>query len=180
MKVGEFQKAIGASPVVYSRFMSQNGPNKGSNSSVYPNAAMFFKKRQLRGIKTPTKDAAPKANEPAAAATAAAVGSKVAAIELDGEKEDKVPIYGESYSARQLHVSTLLIWYRYMRRGPTQDQCTPQKAWRNTSSLPSRHRRGTQGGTAQDSVRTAQRVSQQERSPSRQHEHRLLCCVCVF
>ncbi|KAJ4350804.1 hypothetical protein N0V95_004417 [Ascochyta clinopodiicola] len=86
MKVGEFQKAIGASPTTYSRFMSQNGRYKGSASSVYRNAWMFFKKRELRGIKPSKNNTKPKASEPAAA-------PNIANIELEGEEDDEVEVY---------------------------------------------------------------------------------------
>jgi hypothetical protein len=58
MKVGEFQKEINVSSNAYSRFMGQHGAYKGSGSDVYMSAWAFFKKRQLKGIKTtPNKKA---------------------------------------------------------------------------------------------------------------------------
>lgn len=91
MRVGEFQKAIGATPSSYSGFMSQHGPRKGSASCVYYNAWAFFKRRELRGIKPPSHVKKPKAGGPAAPDAALD-----AVDELPGEKEERVPIYGMS------------------------------------------------------------------------------------
>lgn len=84
MKVGEFQKEIGVTPNAYSRFMGQHGKVKGMESSVYLCAWAFFKKRELRGIKTaPNKKA--KKDE--------ADLPSVEDVELVGEDEDKVAVY---------------------------------------------------------------------------------------
>ncbi|KAJ4374500.1 hypothetical protein N0V86_007369 [Didymella sp. IMI 355093] len=91
MKVGEFQKAINTNSVTYSRFMSQNGPLKGSGSTVYGQAWMFFKKRELQGIKPPRHPTKPKGGE--ATAAGAQAGPVLAAVELPGESDDKVEIY---------------------------------------------------------------------------------------
>lgn len=91
MKVGEFQKAIKVTSTAYQRFMGQHGPTKGFDSSVNVSAWAFFKKRELQGIKTmPNKKMK---------ASASAAGGKNAEpnlddVELEGEKDDKVPIYG--------------------------------------------------------------------------------------
>ncbi|KAI8941127.1 hypothetical protein NX059_002366 [Plenodomus lindquistii] len=86
MKVGEFQKAVNITPNAYSRFMGQNGPEKGMESSVFPAAWAFFKKREMLGIKpTPTKKAA--------AATGKDAVPNVDDVELDMEKDDKVPVF---------------------------------------------------------------------------------------
>ncbi|KAF1919014.1 hypothetical protein BDU57DRAFT_511855 [Ampelomyces quisqualis] len=88
MKVGEFQKAINVTPNAYSRFMGQNGPHKGMESSVYLSAWAFFKKREMKGIKTmPNKKAK------AGAANDKDAVPSVDDVELEGEKEDKVPVY---------------------------------------------------------------------------------------
>jgi hypothetical protein len=88
MKVGEFQKAINVTSNSYSRFMGQNGPHKGAGSDVYMSAWAFFKKREMRGIKTkPQKKA--RVDESGKDAVPSVEG-----IVLDGEMEDAVPVYG--------------------------------------------------------------------------------------
>lgn len=94
MKVGEFQKAINTNSNTYSRFMSQNGPYKGAGSTVYFRAFLFFKKRELRGIKPPRHPTKPKKGREAAAAAAQA-GPILAAIELPGEMDDDDEVYGK-------------------------------------------------------------------------------------
>lgn len=95
MKVGEFQKAISASPATYARFMSQNGPSKGAGSDVYGNAWLFFKMREFRGIKPPRCPTKSKKGEEAAAAGGQA-GPVLAAVELPGESDDEVEVYGNT------------------------------------------------------------------------------------
>lgn len=91
MKVGEFQKEIGVTSRAYSMFMGQNGTYKGSRSSVYSAASAFFKKRELRGIKVkPNK----KAKTTGAAGSAEATVPSLEGVEIEGEKEDKAPVYG--------------------------------------------------------------------------------------
>jgi hypothetical protein len=84
MKVGEFQKAIGANANSYRNFMAQNGPYKGSGSMVYVNAFAFFKKRELMGKKLPKKKVK-KEDE--------AQKHDVSGIHLDGESDGEVPVF---------------------------------------------------------------------------------------
>lgn len=101
MKVGEFQRAIDCNSNTYGRFMHQNGRDKGAGSTVYTDAFYFFKKRELRGIKTPRKKAK------AAAAAAGAEGEEeggaskslpdVSDVVLEGEMEDAVKVYGRTF-----------------------------------------------------------------------------------
>lgn len=84
MKVTEFQRAIGASSKTYNNFMGQNGPDKGSGSSVYYNAFAFFKKRELQGIKIPKKKAKPAVES---------AKNDVSGVQLEGEAEQNVPVY---------------------------------------------------------------------------------------
>ncbi|KAH8708518.1 hypothetical protein GQ44DRAFT_627815 [Phaeosphaeriaceae sp. PMI808] len=88
MKVGEFQKAINVTGAGYSRFMGQNGVDKGFGSDVFPAAWAFFKKRELRGIKTTANK---KAKKDAAGGKNAVPDVKD--ITLDGEEDDAVPVY---------------------------------------------------------------------------------------
>ncbi|KAF2656242.1 hypothetical protein K491DRAFT_692261 [Lophiostoma macrostomum CBS 122681] len=86
MKVGEFQKAINVTSKSYSTFMTQNGPYKGSGSSVYYSAWAFFQKREMRGLKMPKK----KAKTDAAGNDQ---GVDIAGVVLPGEDDDSVEIY---------------------------------------------------------------------------------------
>ncbi|KAK3698886.1 hypothetical protein LTR37_016763 [Vermiconidia calcicola] len=75
MKVGEFCTAIGVSNNSLNGFLRQSGPTKGSASDAYLGAWEFFKKRELIGMKMPTKkqkttQAASGTSEPAKEATA--------------------------------------------------------------------------------------------------------------
>jgi hypothetical protein len=101
MKVGEFQKKIGVSGPAYSRFMGQGGPDKGSGSDTYIQAWKYFKKRELQGIKMPTKKrtktsssaAGKQGAEAKKAGSETANGKDLSNIHLDGEDEDEVPVY---------------------------------------------------------------------------------------
>ncbi|CAD0110173.1 unnamed protein product [Aureobasidium uvarum] len=55
MRVGQFCDAIGVSGNAYRRFMAQNGKFAGEGSETYQNAWLFFKKREMAGLKIPTK-----------------------------------------------------------------------------------------------------------------------------
>ena len=104
MKVGEFQKAVGITPNAYSRFMGQHGKEKGVESFVYPAAYAFFQQREMAGIKT-TANKKAKKNEGDAAK------DSVDNVELDFEKEDKVPVYGKlshHHDGRGLRTDTLI------------------------------------------------------------------------
>jgi hypothetical protein len=93
MKVGEFQKAINVTSNSYSCFMNQNGSYKGSGSNVYMSAWAFFKKRELRGIKT-TANKKAKTVKPGSKDAV----SSVQEVVLDGEMDDEVPVFGKSTS----------------------------------------------------------------------------------
>jgi hypothetical protein len=86
MKVGEFQSAINVTPNAYTRFMGQNGPDKG--------------------VKLPS--------------TSAKKGEKesvpsVDGIVLEGEVDDKVPVYGEFRNPNSMWMQGI-SGSRYMRR----------------------------------------------------------------
>jgi hypothetical protein len=74
--------------------MSQNGLYKGTDSTVYGLAWIFFKKRELRGIKPPRRPTKPKKGEETAAAETRS-RSALTAIELPGEGNDEVEVYGK-------------------------------------------------------------------------------------
>jgi hypothetical protein len=84
MKVGEFQKEIGASSKTYHSFMSQSGPYKGSGSTVYGNAFAFFKRRELMGRKISKKVKKDGEEEKR---------TDVTGIQLDGEADGEVPVF---------------------------------------------------------------------------------------
>ena len=95
MKVGEFCNAIGNSNNSYNRFMKQSGPTKGLESEVYQNAWEFFKKREIAGLKMPTKKKAKTADAGSGAAPSKAkkdAGLDISSIQLDGEEADDVPV----------------------------------------------------------------------------------------
>ena len=60
MKVGGFCDTIGLSNVAYNRFLKQSGPTKGLQSDVSTGAWDYFKKRELAGLKMPTKTSSAK------------------------------------------------------------------------------------------------------------------------
>ena len=83
--------------------MTQNGPDNGIESSVYLAAWQFFKKREMRGIKTtPNK----KAKTDTAAAEGKDAVPAVDEVELEGEKEDSVEIYGTKLSPHRPEYKT--------------------------------------------------------------------------
>lgn len=81
MKVGEFCEALNVSYPSYRRFMSQNGKDKGMDSDTYEKAWVFFKKREMAGLKPPKKA---KAKAGASSAQSPATLSAVSNIHLEG------------------------------------------------------------------------------------------------
>jgi hypothetical protein len=85
MKIGQFCDAIGVSGNAYRRFMAQNGKFAGEGSDVYRSAWLFFKKREMAGLKIPTKK-----QKTAASASSTSAASKkdavpdISSIHLDG------------------------------------------------------------------------------------------------
>lgn len=99
MKVGEFCNHIGVSNNGYNRFMKQSGATKGLGSDVFTSAWEFFKKRELAGLKMPTKAKKAKTNDGGSKDTSPNASKKdkpdtdISTIYLDGEETDSVPIY---------------------------------------------------------------------------------------
>jgi hypothetical protein len=87
MKVGQFCDAIGVSGNGYRRFMAQNGKFAGEGPDVYRSAWLFFKKREMAGLKIPTK----KQKTAATASSSTSAASKkdavpdISSIQLDGK-----------------------------------------------------------------------------------------------
>jgi hypothetical protein len=85
MKVTHFQRECNINSNSYSRFMKLRGPYSGSDNQTFEAAYIFFKKRELAGIKPQKKKATAKdldkfdVSDPA--------------LELDGEDEGEVEVY---------------------------------------------------------------------------------------
>lgn len=99
MKVTEFQRAIGVNAGSYGRFMKARGADAGFDNGTYAAAYVFFKERELAGVKMPTP--AKKKRKTTGATKAEGNGKgkgdgdefEVSGIELDGEDEQAVEIY---------------------------------------------------------------------------------------
>lgn len=92
MKIGQFCDVIGVSQNAYRRFMAQNGKFAGDGCATYQNAWEFFKKREMAGLKIPTKKqktAATTASSSAASSSGKKDGvtSDVSNIHLDGNQD---------------------------------------------------------------------------------------------
>lgn len=92
MKVGQFCDAIGVSQNAYRRFMAQNGKFGGDGCATYQNAWEFFKKREMAGLKIPTKKqktAATTASSSVASSSERkdAVTPDISHIHLDGNQD---------------------------------------------------------------------------------------------
>lgn len=110
MKVTEFANSIGVSTPAYYRFMGQNGLQKGAGSETYTSALQYFQKYESTGIPFPTSkkarsersastvsarsaSSAQSAISTSAIPSAADIATAHAAITLDGEFSDSVPVY---------------------------------------------------------------------------------------
>jgi len=152
--------------------MSQNGPDKGAGSGVYYAAWAFFKKRELRGIKTTANKKAKKTVEGAVAVP------DVQEIVLPGEMDDCVPIYGMSH--KDTEGGIVLMESRYVRRNPAQDKRPPQEAGYHTSRLPPLRGGTIPHGAEETAVEPARGVSLEEGPVCGQPERGVLWCVCVL
>jgi len=86
MKVTHFQRECNINSNSYGRFMKLKGPSSGIDNQTYEAAFIFFKKRELAGIKPPKRKKA-KAED----LDKFDVGDPV--LKLDGEDEGEVEIY---------------------------------------------------------------------------------------
>ena len=104
MKVGEFQDKLGVSPNSYSRFLSQNGAQKGMESDTFWAAAEFFKRREIAGLTMPRAKKAKNVSNHAAGDGDETKDVKVkkdegrddvdvSDVKLEGEDKDSVPVY---------------------------------------------------------------------------------------
>lgn len=124
-----FAAAISVSMKSLANFLAMHGAFKGANSASYDNAWAYFKKREMVGLKLPVKKAAKMAKTDDAAATTSdatptsisttsttatakapagtkkaqtsSAGVDISAIHLDGEEDDRVPIFDSCDEVRR-------------------------------------------------------------------------------
>lgn len=104
MKVGDFYNALDASNDGYNRLMQQSGKKKGMGSDVYQEAWSFFAKREMAGLKMPTKKQKTSSSAGGAASSAskgAQRSTDISAIQLDGEDQDDVALYDSCDEVRK-------------------------------------------------------------------------------
>ncbi|PMD43726.1 hypothetical protein L207DRAFT_485209 [Hyaloscypha variabilis F] len=98
MKVGEFQRAIGASSSTYCAFMKKTGSMGGAGSNVYRNAFAFFKLRELNGENRKKKV---KVGGEGVGKKKEAESEDFTGVILDGEEEGEVPIFDSCDEVRR-------------------------------------------------------------------------------
>jgi len=86
MRVSEFQRELGINNTSYHRFMKLRGPKKGIENQTMKAAYPFFKKRELAGIKIPEENVVSLEDREKDK-------WDVSGIHLDGEEEERVPVY---------------------------------------------------------------------------------------
>lgn len=99
MRIGEFCEAIGVSQNAYRRFMAQNGKSGGDSCATYQNAWEFFKKREMAGLKIPTKKQKTAATNASSSASSSsrkkdAVTPDISNIHLDGNQDIAQMLHG--------------------------------------------------------------------------------------
>jgi hypothetical protein len=116
--VGEFCDTIKVSSNAYRRFVQQSGKTKGVQSDVYVAAAIYFRQREVAGLKLPTAASkkaktTSQASPGASASTGAGNGGggggdddpngpgDFRQIELPGEATDSVPVYDTCADVRR-------------------------------------------------------------------------------
>lgn len=115
MKVGEFQTKLDVSASAYRNFMNQSGPSKGIQSDVFMSASVFFKKRQLAGVKMPrAKKAKPSPTSTSSGATAA---------DKDGAKAKKPTAAKKETAAKKHDVSSTHLDREDKLAVPIYDTC---------------------------------------------------------
>jgi hypothetical protein len=105
---------------------------KGSGSHTYGGAWEFFKKRELAGVKIPTKKAKPTETAPSSSSTQAPAADPFS-IELDGMYTDSVEVYDSCDEIRRK------ITVHLLKPGVTKAQfCRDLKAMLYSPSAPAR------------------------------------------
>lgn len=87
MRIGQFCDAIGVSQNAYRRFMAEKGQYGGMGCDTYQSAWEFFRKREMAGLKIPTKKqktaaAAKAADSAGSAKSSTAAGKKEAVVDI--------------------------------------------------------------------------------------------------
>lgn len=194
MKVGQFCDAIGVSGNAYRRFMSQNGKFAGEQSDAYRGAWEFFKKREMAGLKIPTKKQKVAASDGEASGSSKAVAGKkdkdahpdIFNIHLDGKhaiKSQRLSIASEVTNTCQRRRHRQRRSLRHLRRSPQKDIRLPtQTKYHSRPILPRLacsipHRREE---TFQDSIHPTHKIPRLQRCRYRKHFLCVLCCLCVF
>jgi hypothetical protein len=86
MKVTHFQRELDINSNSYQRFMKLRGPWKGIDNQTMEAAYLFFKKRDLAGVKMPKKKVKVESREEKEK-------WDVTGIRLEGEEQESVPVY---------------------------------------------------------------------------------------
>lgn len=108
-EVGKFCDAIGMSNYAYTRFMQQSGRTKGLGSDIYQEAWALFSKREMAGLKMPTKN-----QKTANASTGSGSvgrnkdgGADISGIHLPGDEHDAVSVYDTCDEVRKKFTARL-------------------------------------------------------------------------
>jgi hypothetical protein len=86
MKVTHFQRECGINANSYGRFMKLKGPYRGADNQTYEAAFIFFKKRELAGVKAPKK-------KKVASEDKDKFDVSDPSLYLDGEEDGEVEVY---------------------------------------------------------------------------------------
>lgn len=113
MKKGEFCDAIGSGHHSLNAFLQKSGPHNGIQSEAYDNAFVWFKQRELAGLKMPDVKKRQKQAEAASGAASGPAAKKakksaapegvpdLSQIHLDGEEDDSVPVFDTADELRK-------------------------------------------------------------------------------
>lgn len=100
MKLGEFCDALGVSSNDYNRFMQQSGRTEGLQSDVFQEGWAFFAKRDMAGVKMPTKKQKTASGPNAGGASSSAnkgpekaATADISSVHLSGEENDAVAVF---------------------------------------------------------------------------------------
>lgn len=127
-----FAREIGVSAKSLSGFMGEHGAYKGSNYAAYGAAWEYFRKREIAGLKMPSKKQKTTAGGKAGAPAFNSAGVDISGIYLPGEETDSVPVYDTCDEVRRK------INAHLKKDGVTQAQfCRDILAQLNSQSKPS-------------------------------------------
>ena len=174
--------------------MSQNGKFAGEQSDAYRGAWEFFKKREMAGLKIPTKKQKVAASGgEASGSSKAAAGKKdkdahpdISNIHLDGKyaiKSQRLSIASEVTNTCQRRRHRQRRSLRHLRRSPQKDIRLPTQTKHHSRPIlprptrPIPHRRQE---AFQNPIRPTHKVPRLQRCRYRKYFLCVLCCVCVF